>query len=73
MMPIKVLMGVVRNSPGSSISSIVKEFVFNHISWGKKQSNAQKFWKEIGILFVWSVSLSIIRHVYVSLKLLGKQ
>lgn len=41
---------------------------------GQKQSYAQKFLKEIGILlFVCHVSLPIIRHVYVSLKLFGKQ
>lgn len=37
MMPIKVLMSVLRDCTGRSISSIVKELVFNHISRGKKK------------------------------------
>lgn len=35
MMPIKVLMGVARDSLGRPISSIVKELTFNLTSWDK--------------------------------------
>lgn len=37
MMPIKGLMSVLKDCTGRSISSIVKELVFNHISRGKKR------------------------------------
>lgn len=40
MMPIKVLMSVLRDCTGRSISSIVKELVFNYISRGKKKGQA---------------------------------
>lgn len=43
MVPIKVLMGAVRDSPGRSISSIVKELVFNHMSWGKNSLMPKNF------------------------------
>lgn len=39
MMPIKVLMSVLRDCTGRSISSIVKELVFNYISRGKKKKD----------------------------------
>lgn len=47
MMPIKVLMSVLRGCTGRSISSIVKELVFNHISRGKKKKKGQAYTQNI--------------------------